>query len=60
MPPVVGVWIFSGTTHFLLLLGGGGRDDTCKSVIVTLSNLWGGQLLPPLPLARYGPVTLIK
>ena len=22
MPPVVGVWIFSGTTHFLLLLGG--------------------------------------
>ena len=43
--------------YFLLLLGGGGgggRDDTFKIVIVTLSNLWGGQL-PPCPPARHGP-----
>ena len=33
--------------HFLLLLGG--RDDTSKSVIVTLSNLLGGATAPPAP-----------
>ena len=42
--------------YFLLLLGG--RDDTSKSVIVTLSNLWEGATAPPpLPPARYSPVS---
>ena len=35
----------------------GGRDDTSKSVIVTLSNLWGATAppAPPPPPTRYGP-----
>ena len=35
---------------FSLITGGwgGGRDDTSKSVIVTLSNLWGA-IAPPAP-----------
>ena len=40
---------------FSLITGGGGRDDTSKSVIVTLSNLWGGggvgPTAPPLGTA---------
>ena len=41
--------------YFLLLLGG--RYDTSKSVILTLSNLWGGGggATAPSPPARYGP-----
>ena len=31
-------------TQFLLFLGGGGRDDFCKSVVGTLSDLWGQHL----------------
>ena len=29
----------------------GGRDDTYKSVIVTLSDLWGGATVPSLNMA---------
>ena len=33
--------------YFLFLLGG--RDDTSKSVMGTLSKLWGGATAPPAP-----------
>ena len=35
--------------------GGRGRDNTYKSVIVTLSDHWGATAPPPPPPARYGP-----
>ena len=49
--PYLAIFEQGGSTDIFSLITGGGRDDTFKSIIVTLSNLGGGQLpLSPHPL----------
>ena len=52
--PYLAIFEQGGSTDMFSLFTGGGRDDTSKSVIVTLSNL-GGATAPSAPPARYGP-----
>ena len=45
---VIAIFEQGGSADIFSLFTGGGRDDTSKSVIVTLSNLWGGNCPPAL------------
>ena len=49
------VFFEQGGSADIFSLISGVRDDTSKSVIVTLSNIWGGNCPPPpSPLGTYG------
>ena len=46
--PYLAIFEQGGSADVFSLITGG-RDDTSKSVIVTLSNLWEGATAPPAP-----------